>query len=82
MDEQTERIAAENLAAFVGKDVVAIVEEDGEWVVHQFSATGVAPISAYPSKRLAAARVLQLMHIGPVAPQTHPETAAIGAISA
>lgn len=82
MEEETKQIAAANLASFVGKDVLAIVEEDGEWVVHQFSETGVSPPSTYPSKRLAAARVLQLMHVGPVAPQTHPETAAIGAFTA
>jgi hypothetical protein len=81
MDEETKAIAAANLASFVGKPVVAIVEEDGEWVVHQFSPTGVAPSSAYPSKRTAAARMLQLLHIGPVAPQSYPETAAVSLAS-
>lgn len=59
-----------------------IIEEgvDGEWIIHQWHNEGVAPQSSYPTKRLAAARLLQLLHIGPVAPQTHPEKICIGTV--
>ena len=58
-----------------------IIEVAGQnWIIHQFNSESVLPISMYPTARAAASRVLQLMHVGPVAPQTHPETACLGSI--
>ena len=50
-----------------------IVERNGQFEVHNHTVDGVAPTTIYPTKRLAAARLLQLLGIGPVAPQDHPE---------
>lgn len=76
-------IQSENLAAMVGKPLIAIVEDGGEWVVNQHAEDGSTfPPCRYQSKRAAAARMLQLLGIGPVAPQTHPERACIGTIEA
>ncbi len=36
------------------------------------------PTNVYPTKRAAAARLLQLMGLGPVRPQMHPERVCIG----
>lgn len=58
-----------------------IVEEADGYSMHEWSIDGVAPPSAYPTKRQVAARLLQLFHIGPVAPQTWPESVCIGSIS-
>lgn len=57
-----------------------IVEEiDGTYSVHRHSSDGVGPPSSYPDRRLAAARLLQLLDLaGPVAPQDHPEEVCIG----
>lgn len=58
------------------------VTEDGEgWTVHQWTSESVAPPVTYPTKREAASRILQLLHIGPVAPQTWPEEACISSIT-
>lgn len=77
MDAHIREIATENLLATIGLPFVAVVEKDGEWWVLQHSESGVFPQSRHPSARLAVARVMQLLHVGPVAPQTHPETACI-----
>lgn len=50
------------------------------WRVHEWTPDSVFPPIEYPTKRLAAARVLQLLQVGPVAPQTHPEEVCIGSI--
>lgn len=78
METDIEEIARKNLLALVGKPFIAIEERDGEFIVHQHSEDSVCPQVSYPTKRLAASRVLQLLHIGPVAPQDHPETMEIG----
>ena len=57
-----------------------IVEIDGQYEAHEWTPTGVAPPSTYPTRRAAVARLMQLMRVGPVAPQTHPEEACIGEI--
>lgn len=54
-------------------------EPDGFWV-HCHTEDGVAPPTRYPTKRLAASRILQLLGVGPVAPQDHPEEVCIGHI--
>jgi hypothetical protein len=50
---------------------------DGSFTVHEHSGDSVWPSTDYPNKRLAAARLLQLLGIGPVAPQAHPESVCI-----
>lgn len=55
-------------------------EGDGTYSVHEHTKNGVAPPSDYPDKRSAAARLLQLLQIGPVAPQYYPEEVYIGII--
>lgn len=81
MDNEIAEIARENREAWAGREVIAIVKEADGYSVHHHTADSVAPSSSYPDKRLAAARVLQLLHVGPVAPQSHPETACIGTVS-
>ena len=58
-------------------NVTAIIETEAGFEVHQWTADSVCPPSVYPTARLAASRILQLLGIGPVAPQTHPELATI-----
>lgn len=58
-----------------------IVEEADGYSVHEHSWDGVAPPVTYPSPRLAVARLMQLLRIGPVAPQMHPERACIGSVA-
>lgn len=67
---------------------VWMIEESGsDYVIHvwggpeaEFGA-GVAPSSAHPTLRKAASRLLQLLHTGPVAPQTWPEKVCIGSVA-
>lgn len=65
-------------ASLRDRTCVAISQKDGKFYVHKWDKDNVAPVSEYPSAREAAARILQLLHIGPVAPQTWPEMACIG----
>ncbi len=67
---------------------VWIIEERGaEFVIHAWSGptdqhgAGVAPPSSYPTLRKAAARLMQLLAVGPVAPQTWPEEVCIGSVN-
>jgi hypothetical protein len=55
-----------------------ILETAEGYEVHVHTVDGVAPPSSYPNKRLAVARLMQLLGTGPVRPQTHPEVACIG----
>lgn len=64
-----------------------IIEEHGsEFTVHQWSGDdaqygpGVGPPSDYPTLRKAAARLLQLLGVGAVAPQTWPEDICVGVV--
>ena len=77
MDKEIAEIAEENRNAWAGKRLWAIVEEANGYIVHSHAPDGVSPSSRHGTKREAAARVMQLLHVGPVAPQTHPETAVI-----
>ncbi len=79
-DDITE-IARQNREGWAGKKIWVIVEDEDGFTVHQHSPDGVAPTSTYPSAGKAMSRLLQLLHIGPVAPQTHPETACIGEVT-
>lgn len=67
---------------------VWLIEERGaEFIVHAWDGPdgefgpGVGPPTSYPTLRKAAARLLQILHVGPVAPQMHPEEACIGSIT-
>ena len=55
-----------------------ILETAEGYEVHCHTVDGVAPPSAYPNKRLAVARLMQLLSTGPVRPQMHPESVCIG----
>ena len=57
-----------------------IVEIDGQFEVHDHTPNGIGPTSTHLSKRAAAARMLQLLKTGPVAPQTWPEEVCIGSV--
>ena len=82
VDEEIEAIRWENLKRITkARRTIMVVEIDGKFEVHDHSPTGIAPCSEYESKQKAAARVLQLLHIGPVAPQTWPEIACIGNVT-
>lgn len=78
--DDLERIAEENRTLWAGKTLIAIVECPEGYQVHHHTKDSVMPFSTYTTKRLAAARVLQLMGIGPVAPQIEPEEATITVI--
>lgn len=56
-----------------------IVEEgDGTYSIHEHMIDGVAPPATKPNKREIAARFLQLLGVGPVAPQDFPEEVCVG----
>lgn len=58
-----------------------IVEEgDGAYSIHEHMIDGVAPPITKPNKREVAARFLQCLGCGPVAPQCHPEEISVGHI--
>ncbi len=81
-DNELEAIRAENFRRISqAYRTIMVVEIDGQFEVHDHTPTGVSPVSTYPTKQKAAARVLQLLHIGPVAPQTWPEEACIGNVA-
>lgn len=78
---EPENIQVENLMSFVGRPAWAIVDlPDGTFGVYQQTARSVFPMIGYPSKRAAASRLLQLLGIGPVAPQTQAESVCIQSI--
>jgi hypothetical protein len=65
--------------SWVGRKVWAIVDlPNGQFQTYMQSHDGVAPPSEYPTLRKAAARLLQLLATGPVAPQTWPEDVCVG----
>jgi hypothetical protein len=58
-----------------------ILEETGiAWSVSLEEGESIYPTTSYPTTRLAVARILQLLWLGPVAPQTHPESVCIGEV--
>jgi hypothetical protein len=87
-DEEIIQIKRDTFDSFKDSPRVWIVEERGaEFVIHAWNGpgykhgAGVGPASSYPTLRKAAARLLQLFHCGPVAPQTWPEEACIGVVA-
>lgn len=84
MDHHAEiaEMRGEYHAKWIGQKVWAISEnENGTFTVHQQNPNGVAPPSDYPTLRKAAARLLQLLGTGAIAPQTWPENVCIGNIT-
>lgn len=80
-EEEIAIMKAEHFALFSGSRRVWILEERGaEFIIHQWSPGGVGPTSSYPTLRKATARLLQLLRVGPVAPQTWPEEVQIGSV--
>lgn len=80
-DRDIEDIRQENFNRIAkAHRTLMIVEIDGKFEVHDHTPDGIGPPSVHQSKRAAAARVLQLLKIGPVSPQTWPETVCIGSI--
>lgn len=80
MDRDVKVIKSGALAGLHDKNVFMLVEGDDVWQVHHWTPDSVSPVSEYETPREAASRLLQLLHIGPVAPQTHPEVACIGEV--
>jgi len=73
-DLEMREIQADNARWMAHKSFVAIVEDGGQFVIVQHVEDGSSfPHTRYPNRRAAASRVLQLLGIGPVAPQIHPE---------
>jgi len=74
MDKEIEEIKREKFANIKNSECIVIERTGPDWVIHRWNDESVDPISVYSSARLAAGRILQLLHIGPVGPQDHPET--------
>lgn len=78
-EEYIAEIQRENLLSHIGRSLWAVVDlPNGRFGVYSQSAGGAGPLTEYNTKRQAAARLLQLMETGPVAPQTWPERIEIG----
>lgn len=87
-EDEIAKIKQEAFETFRGSRQVWIIEERGaEFIVHKWSGddwmygSGVGPPSNYPTLRKAAARMLQLLGVGAVAPQTWPEEVCIGSVT-
>lgn len=62
------------------KPIFAIVQDGDTFGVYQQTRDSVAPYIKYPTAQLAASRILQLLQLGPTAPQDYPEEVGIGEI--
>lgn len=72
-------IKQEVLTTFVGRPMWAIIDlPNGMYGVYSHNDQSVGPVIEYNTRRQAAARLLQLMELGPVAPQTWPESICVG----
>lgn len=79
MDKRVLEIKDETFQSIRTAQRVWVIEGcEGGFMVHQWTHDGVAPPSVYPALRQAAARLLQLLRTGAVAPQTWPEEICIG----
>lgn len=50
-----------------------LTEVDGQWSIEEMSLSSIYPITQKPNSREMVARLMQLVDVGPVAPQTGPE---------
>lgn len=87
-DEEITEIKLETFHGVKDSRRVWIIEERGaDFVVHTWYGTGwvngagVGPQSSYPTLRKAAARLLQMLAVGVIAPQTWPEKVCIGSVN-
>lgn len=87
-DQEIAEIKQRTFETFKDARQLWIIEERGaDFIVHNWNGpsypngAGVGPPSPYPTLRKAAARLMQLLHIGPVAPQTWPEEVCIGSVT-
>ena len=81
-DAEVEKFKADYFEAFRPREMWAIVDlPNGKFGVYWHSAESVGPLSEYNTKRQAAARLLQMLQCGPVAPQTWPEAICVGTIN-
>lgn len=55
-------------------------EADGKYSITDMTVDGIGPCILKPDKRGIAARLLQLLQLGPVAPQDYPEDICVGEI--
>jgi translation initiation factor 2 alpha subunit (eIF-2alpha) len=82
MAREIEEIRQENFKRIArAHKTIMIVDIDGHFEVHSHTPDGIGPPSSYLTKQKAAARVLQLLGVGPVAPQTWPEEVCVGSVS-
>jgi len=87
-DEEIAQFKRNTFDALKDSRQVWIIEERGaDFIVHTWNGPdyvhgeGIGPPSSYPTLRKAAARLLQLLHVGPVAPQTWPEEVCVGSVT-
>lgn len=75
-DKEIVDIKANHAATFCleAERLVAMTFYNGVWTVHDWRGENVCPPSTHPTKAKAAARVLQLLQLGPTEPQDYPET--------
>lgn len=50
-----------------------LTEVDGAWTIEEIVCESIYPVTAKPNTREMIARLMQLVEVGPVAPQTEPE---------
>jgi hypothetical protein len=81
-DAEVDLFKTEKFEQIRNSECIVIEKIGPDFVVHHWTENSVMPISVYKTARLAASRTLQLLHIGPVAPQDHPETIGIGYVMA
>jgi hypothetical protein len=48
-------------------------EPDGSWMIHYAAGENIYPVTVKNSAREMIARIMQLLDVGPVAPQIGPE---------
>lgn len=80
-DWEISTIKQEHWVAYRDREMWAIIELPDGFGVYWHNAESVGPLFMYPTKRLAASRILQLLGIGPVAPQDHPENICVGTVT-
>lgn len=81
-EQEIEEIKNATFKKFKNAKQTWILEDYGAgFILHTWTPDGVAPPTSYASKREIASRLLQLLQIGPVAPQTWPEEVCISSVN-